>query len=59
MQSIFFCASEGKATGSFERIVLAGIPSFPRPVDAEDLGAHLVLKGFQFIDMDIFFVGIF
>lgn len=45
----FFCESEGEATGSFERVVLAGIPSFPRPEGAEDLEACLVLKGFQFI----------
>lgn len=32
------CESEAEATGSFERVVLAGIPSFPRPEGAEDLG---------------------
>lgn len=51
---------------SFERVVLAGIPSFPRPEGAEDFwGVHLVLKGSQFIDLknkinlDIFFPWIF
>lgn len=54
------CESEAEATGSFERVVLAGIPSFPRPEGAEDLGgARLVLKGFHSIDLNSFFLGYF
>lgn len=59
MPSFFFCESKGEATGSFERVVLAGIPSFPRPEDAEDLGAYLVMREIQFIDLNNFFLSSF
>lgn len=56
----FFSVSQkGEATGSFERVVLVGIPSFPRPEDAEDLGAYLVMRGIQFIDLNNFFLSSF
>lgn len=46
---------KGRLLVCLEGVVLLGIALLPRPEGAEDLGGHLVWRGIQFTDFNIFF----